>query len=204
MKLPTPATFILLCFILPFSVFSQVAKDSLEVLLETGRDYYHKHDYAKSIEFNTLLIEEAAKIQDHYYAFREYDGLGNLYSWVLKDTLKGNYNGHKALEYALLSQEDSLIAWAYTSLGNKIGESGVHMEKAIPYYEKAIDIRKKQEGGDVKNIIEYMNIGWTYIDLGQPDKALPYLVSTRELTKVEKQARYWSSIWIFCLQGIIS
>lgn len=166
-----------------------ISKDSLEVLLQTCRDYYYSHNYAKTIEVGTVLIEEATYAKNHYYAFRGYTELGHMYSWVLKDSVKGSYNGNKALEHALLSKEDSLIAWAYSSIGNKFGETGgTNAEKAIGYYKKAIDIRKKKEGGDIKNIIEYMNIGWVYVDLNKPDKAYPYLKKTKELTKIEEQS----------------
>ena len=184
-----PTLLAIMCFFCALQAQDKqaVSEDSLAILLETGRNYFSENNYAKTIELNTLLIEEATNVGNDYYAFRGYEELGVLYSWVLKDNDKGKAMSQKALSHALSSKVDSLIAWAYSSIGNKFGESEDKIEQALEYYEKAIEIRKKTPGGDIKNLIEYMNIGWVNIDLEQPEKAIPYLKKTRELVTLEKQ-----------------
>ncbi|MEZ4794645.1 MAG: response regulator [Flavobacteriaceae bacterium] len=165
-----------------------ISTDSLATLLETSRDYYYRYDYVNSIQANTQLIDEAKRAKNPYYAFRAYIELGHTYSYVLKDSIKGRINYENALKQAQLSGTDSLIAWAYSAFGNLYAETGVYYDKAITYYKKSIAINEKSPKGEVKNLVEYMNIGWTYIDLKEPDKAYTYLIKTKQLAQVEKQS----------------
>ncbi len=163
-----------------------VSTDSLAVLLETSRDFYHEYDYRNAITTSALLIDEASKADDKYYMFRGYNELGQIYSYALGDSIKGRSNYENALEQALASNTDSLITWAYRSLGNSYAEGG-HSSKAIEYYEKSIAINEKNKEDDVKNLVEYINIGWTYLDQKEYEIGYSYLLKAKQLAGLKKQ-----------------
>ena len=167
---------------------TSTSNEKLEGLLQKAREYSDTYDYKNAIETNAELIDIATRSNDHYYAFRGYTELGVIYSWALKDSLKGRINYENALVQAQLSETDSLMSWGYSSIGNMYSESGNDYYKAIEYFKKSIEIHNRNDEGEVKNLIEYMNIGWTYLDLNEPAKAFPYLLKAKSLAGIEMQS----------------
>lgn len=167
---------------------SSFSEEHLEQLLQEAQQFYKTYDYKNAIETNAKLIDFATRHNQHYYAFRGYTELGVIYSWALKDSVKGRINYENALIQAELSETDSLLSWGYSSIGNMYAESGNNYYKAISYFEKSIAIHNKNGEDEIKNLVEYMNIGWVYLDLNQPQKAFPYLLKAKRLAAFEEQS----------------
>jgi signal transduction histidine kinase/ActR/RegA family two-component response regulator len=177
-----------LCF---FSIFvsaqeTTISADSLEVLLDKVDDLYYDYKYIGAMETADLIIKEAEKENDHYYLFKGYINLGQVH-YAIKDTALGRHYFNKALEQAVLSKNDTLISWAYNDLGNTYGEDKENYKKTISFYEKAIEVNRDAGFSDSENLVQYMNIGWVYLDSKQHKKAYPFLLKTKNLTKLEKQ-----------------
>ncbi|MBX2829222.1 MAG: response regulator [Flavobacteriaceae bacterium] len=180
----------LLFFILSSITFGHaqeaVSKDSLQSLVEKIKDYYYDYNYKLAIENSALLIEEATKAGEDYYVFRGYDELGSVH-YAVRDTAKARFYFEKALEQARNTKTDSLISWAYNNLSNVYSEDNAMYKKSIEYYEKAIAVNEKAGFDEVESLVQYVNIGWTYLDVEQHEKALPYLEKAKELIAVKEQ-----------------
>ncbi len=181
----------LLLTLLFFSVFHShaqeaISKDSLQSLVKQIKEYYYDYDYKKAIETSAILIEEATKANEDYYVFRGYNEIGMVH-YAVRDTAKARVFSERALKKAQEAQIDSLISWAYNDLGNVYSEDDSKYQKSIWFYEKAIEVNKKAGFDDIENLVQYINIGWTYLDVEQPEKALPYLTKAEKLIKTKKQ-----------------
>ena len=159
----------------------------LDSLLEKATDYYSRQDYKNAIETNALLIDEASKANSTYYMFRGYNELGTIYSNDLRDSLKAFSNHKKALELALISKTDTLLSWAYKSLGNVYSDIGRNPKKGIEYYKESIAINQKNKENNIKNLNAYINIGETYLNQEEYDLAYTYLIKSKSLSNVKEQ-----------------
>ncbi|RMB59110.1 response regulator [Dokdonia sinensis] len=172
----------LLCFTSALKTTAQqrtISKDSLESLSDIIIDHRDDLDYKGAIETAALLISNAKDSKQKFYEFLGYDQLGTIYT-ELKDTLQARLSYEKALGIARETKADSLLSWSYVSLGNVESDQKENYQKGIDYYEKSIainDANNKQN----QNLIPYLNIGWTYLDENQEDKALYFLLKAKNL-----------------------
>ena len=163
-----------------------VSKDSLQSLVKQIQEYYYSYNYKEAIEMSAMLIEEATKANDDYYVFRGYDELGQVH-YVVRDTAKARFYFEKAVNQAINTKTDSLISWAYNNLGNVYSEDDSMYRKSIEFYEKAIAVNDKAGFDEIENLVQYVNIGWTYLDVEQHERAYPYLQKAQQLVKVKEQ-----------------
>lgn len=179
----------LLCVNLPYAHAQDtvLSKDSLEIILKRASDQYYDYQFKNAMETSSRLVDEAIKAQDNYYTFRGYIELGIIH-YSIKDTSKSRLYYRKALEKAIDSKVDTLISWAYNDLGNSFAEDEAYFQKGIDYYAKGIEINKRSGAPDVKSIAQYMNIAWTYLDMGAHKKAWPYLQKAQLVSKDREQS----------------
>ncbi|GAB5398420.1 MAG: ATP-binding protein [Aureisphaera sp.] len=163
-----------------------ISKDSLTSLLKQIKDYYYDYNYKDAIETSAILVEEATKSKNEYFIFRGYDELG-LVHYAVRDTAKARFYFEKAVEQAVSTRVDSLISWSYNNLGNVYSEDTSRYQKSIDFYEKAIAVNRKAGFHDVENLVQYMNIGWTYLDVKQHERAFPFLEKAEALIEVKEQ-----------------
>lgn len=170
---------ILLFFCLFLSAQENKEKDNTSLNLEM-EEYLEKsslasfdYNYKESIEFAAKGIVLADKLNDKYYLSLFYNELGTTYD-VIEDYKLAKINYKKALKYALESNNDTIQGWLYNNIGNLYSEGLKDIDSALYYYKKSYDI-----GVKIKDTFEILtpvlNIGWTYIDTKEYDKAYPYL-----------------------------
>jgi len=99
----------------------------------------------------------------------------------MKDTLQARLNHEKALKVVKENKIDSLLSWAYLSLGNVESNEKENYQKGIDYYKKSIELNSTRN--NFENIFSILNIAWTYLDENLPDDALPYLLQAKNLFK---------------------
>lgn len=174
--------YFLLCFIFWNQSSSQTphsVPDSLIVLEEKIYDQIGKYQYEQAIENCHLLLNRAKETGNNYHIASAYNGLGHVYL-DLKDSARARKNYTLGLEYAQLEKNDTLLLRSFNNLGNIYSEIPETTNKGIDYYNKVIFLAKKL-GNPLELVAPKTNIGWTYLDNGQYEKAYPYLKESLEI-----------------------
>ena len=149
------------------------------------KELYYAYKYPEAIRNCFELIEESQRSNNDDYEFLGLIGLGHVH-YLMKDTSKARAYNLKALEKAIETKSDSLIAWAYNDLANVQVVTKHNYEKMIDYYKKAIDIYNKNPTFSLP-IAENMNIADAYLTVEQPEKAHPHLTAAQKLAKTKRQ-----------------
>lgn len=131
------------------------------------------YDYSTSLSKSLKIIDLAASRNDAYYLNHGYNLLGITYE-ILEDSVRSRENYQKALEYARISKNDTLLWYAYNNLGNIYSSNESTVGKGLDYYKKAIDIATGLPDSE-QVLIPMINIGWTYLENEKYDAAYPYL-----------------------------
>ncbi|WP_299675562.1 response regulator [uncultured Dokdonia sp.] len=167
-----------LCVTCSFAQEKQVTQDSIYRLSFLAYSNIDNLEYKNAIENATQIIAEGEKQQNPYYTFMGYDLMGSINS-DMKDTLQARLNHEKALKIVKENKQDSLLSWAYLSLGNVESDGKENYQKGIDYYKKSIELNT--ESPSFENIPPLINIAWTYLDENKADEALPYLLQVEKL-----------------------
>jgi len=178
---------------IPFCVFAQdqsISQDSLSVLEGLAYDHLYDLKYDLALELSAQMVKEATDQQNDYFTFSGYDIIGAVYTEI-KDTLQARLNFEKALQVAKKAKSDSLLSWAYLNLGNNESDQKINYQKGIDYYKKSILLNKKL-GSEDRNKVPYLNIGWTYLDEEQEEKAFPFLLKAKNL--IEKDSTSYTML----------
>lgn len=144
-------------------------------------DAYDTYDYNNSIEYSSEVVTLARAHKDYYNLHKGYNGLGVSYE-VLEDTARARENYEKALHYARLTQNDTLLLHSFNNLGNILSSNPETITKGLEYYERAIDI-VAQKMAPKDAITPTLNIAWTYLENHQYEKAAPFLKKVWKLSK---------------------
>ncbi|GGG20475.1 histidine kinase [Dokdonia pacifica] len=157
---------------------SEISQDSIYSLSFLVYNSIDNLEYKNAIEIATQIIAEGEKQQNPYYVFMGYDLMGSINS-EMKDTIQARLNHEKALKIVKETKQDSLLSWAYLSLGNVESDGKKNYQKGIDYYKKSIELNT--EGNEFENIPPLLNIAWTYLDENKANEALPYLLQVEKL-----------------------
>ncbi|MFD0976214.1 response regulator [Salinimicrobium gaetbulicola] len=155
-------------------------KDSIQKLRKAAGEAYSAYDYNASIEYSAQLVRLASKFDDPSALFDGYNGLGISYE-VLEDTLRAKENYEKALHYAELTQNDTLLGYAYNNLGNILSSQEKTVNDGLEYYKKAVGIALRLNDPN-ESLTPIINIAWTYLDNDNYDAAAPYLKKAWKLS----------------------
>lgn len=171
-------------FFLCFSVTNaqhslEKPKDTLQTLLDKVNEDILKYQYQQAVDKAYDLVTLAKEKDNNLYVSRAYHSLGHIYSDT-KDLDRARQNYAFGLEYAEKTGNDSILLTSYNNLGNALSENPAYRDEGIDYYNKAIklarDLNKREE-----LIAPTTNIGWTYLDANQYDRAFPFLDRALEL-----------------------
>jgi signal transduction histidine kinase/ActR/RegA family two-component response regulator len=162
---------------------TSISKDSLTYYVDLARENLNQHNSTEAIELSGKLISLATAQENDYFIFQGYSILGNVYTNI-KDTLQARLSYEKGLVVARRSKQDSLLSWAYINLGNVESDQKVNYQKGIDYYQKSIAINDRTNNQN-DNKTPYINIGWTYLDEHQEDRALPFLLKAKKLSDLD-------------------
>jgi len=170
----------LLCWAVSLSQTSSSSdkKAMQELLSEISLDI-EKYRYDQAIEEARNLLIKAKDNNDLYYTSHAYNILGHVYL-DLKDSAHARKNYTLGLEYAEMIANDTILMRSYNNLGNIYSEIPETRNKGIDYYNKVIAIAKKLKDPS-ELIIPKANIGWTYLDNGDYDKAYPFISESLRL-----------------------
>lgn len=183
---------ILLCLPLFSQTSVKAYRDSIKKLSKAANEAYNTYDYNNSIEYSLQLIRLASTKNDADNLYTGYNGLGVTYE-ILEDTLRAKENYEKALHYAEVSKNDTLLWYAYNNLGNIYSSNKKTIDRGLRYYEKAIDITSRLSEPK-EALTPIINIAWTYLDNKQYDKAAIYLKRAWKLGSEEEDKKLQSNL----------
>ena len=174
--------------IFPFAQEQKAVKqDSLEKLLNQTAGFLNEYSYHEGIDRALKLLDASKAFGSDYYHFHAHNFLGLAYS-ELDDTIRAKKNYEYALDFAQKAKNDTLILWAYNNLGHIYSDNPKTVNRGIEMYEKVIllaeEVAMPEEG-----LAPKINIAWTYLDIGKPHKAQPYLKESVELLE-DKEDNY--------------
>ena len=176
-------------YLLCFTVFAQSSdktyKTFTDSIANAASSAYYDYDFNRSIEHSLKLIELASEKNDFYNLNHAYNVLGVTYE-RLEDTLRAQENYVKALDFARLSRNDTLLWYAYNNLGNIYSSNKKTIGRGLDYYRKALEVSSRIPGSD-QALTPVMNIAWTYLENHNYDQALPYLEKAWELSEKSKE-----------------
>lgn len=180
-------------------------KDSLYTIERSIHDHIDNIKYKDALELSAKLISKASEKKNDYYTYMGHELVGTIYLSI-KDTFQARISYEKALELAKESKRDSLLSWAYFNLGNIESDGKVNYQKGIDYYKKSIRINEKiiQQGNAEMSydiIAANLNIGWTYLDEGQEERALPYLLKAKKSANKDSITNKYALLSIKTLLG---
>ncbi|WP_265163104.1 tetratricopeptide repeat-containing hybrid sensor histidine kinase/response regulator [Salinimicrobium tongyeongense] len=157
----------------------KISVDSIQKLLDLSTDAMYEYEYSKAIDYSLRLIQLAEKKEDYYNLYHGYNNLGITYDELL-DSVRARQNYEKALKYAELVNNDTLLWWAYNNLGNIFTSNKNTIEQGFAYYDKAIAAASHLNDPDSR-ATPLLNKGWTYLDLKKYDEAYPYLLKVEKI-----------------------
>ncbi|MFI2742220.1 ATP-binding protein [Zhouia sp. PK063] len=182
----TPLLILIAIIALPYFANAQEKSflDSINRILTKAEDYNYNYDIKSSLEEASKAIKMADSVGSDYYLAWAYNTVGLNYE-VVMDWTNARKNYQKALQYALLAKNDTLTGWAYNNLGNVYSDGDKNVDQAIFHYNKSIEYAKKIKDS-FELVAPTLNIGWTYIDMKQQDKAYPFLMEALKINSIKK------------------
>jgi len=164
--------------------------ENLEHLKRQIKDSVYNYKYSNTIKNSHKLIEEAKKSNNDFYEFRGLIELGFIHH-LIDDPNKVKLYTQQALNKAIETKSDSLIAWAYNDIANIQTVTKENYTKLIDYYNKVITIYNKRQFFSPP-IAEHINIEEAYLTVNQTDKTYQYLLKTKKLVKIKPAHEFFS------------
>lgn len=170
---------ILLFFSGAYSAFSQTSpkseKDSIVEFFAKAKELRDSYELSESILLVNKVIELSIQSNDTYHLSMAYNLLGANYE-ELQKYVRAQKTYEKAIDYARLSGNDTLIGMAQNNLGNIFAVRFKNYSKSNNFYFKARQIALKHN--DTSEILtSTMNLSWNYLETKQPERAFNKLNS---------------------------
>lgn len=174
---------LLILFLLSSVFFSSAQNKGLEKEIDSlhkaANNAYYDNDIEKSIALSSLLIDKGEEYNILYPKFYGYDMLGGIYR-TLEDTLKAIEYSEKALNIAVSTKNDSLIAWGSLNLGEVLTTNKKTYKKGISLLEQSVPYYKKNKFYEDLHLV-YTNLAWAYLDYDEFDKAMKFVDKARSV-----------------------
>ncbi|RXG15394.1 phospho-acceptor domain-containing protein [Leeuwenhoekiella aestuarii] len=129
-------------------------------------------EYDLAIEMASSLINEAEKRNENGFLFHGYNLLSITYD-QLQDSVPAFDYAKKALHFAKLSKNDTLIAWGYNNLAASLSEYPETRDQALSYYKESLKIQRRLNDGEFLDAA--LNIAELYREEENYTMMYPYL-----------------------------
>ncbi|NER16689.1 ATP-binding protein [Spongiivirga citrea] len=151
-------------------------KHRVDSLIQKATNYHVAYEIQKSIETANKAIKLADKSDDHYNRAHSYNLIGLNYD-LIKDFKEAERSYNKGIYHANKVENDTLLCWLHNNIAEVYEEGYGNMAKSIESYRQALKYAKKIND-TIEILTPILNIGWTYIDHEEYEKALPYLTES--------------------------
>lgn len=143
------------------------------IYMNIGYVYKQKKDFSNALHYYKLSVPLT---ESNVAAIKTFSNMASLYASVNKID-SANYFYLKSLNLAdkLMGAEHPETSLLYTRYGNFLINSGLHIETGLAYLNKAVALSIKifgQKSREASN--NYISIGYYYLKLNEPSKALQY------------------------------
>lgn len=162
-------------FVVPFNLSAQTEKqdycnsEDLKHLYDNVIKLVDAHDYDLAIAKSLKIIEQAEEKHCYKSLYYTYNILSISYV-DLRDTVPALLYAKKALSYAELSKNDTLLANAYNNLASFYAFNEKDYDKAMVLYKKSLVLARKIKDSSFLNAA--LNIAELYRNMGHY-KAMP-------------------------------
>ncbi|MTI48591.1 MAG: diguanylate cyclase [Firmicutes bacterium] len=141
--------------------------------------YFQKNEYSKILNTTNKYIDTAKQEKLYTHVAHFYNHLGVYYMF--------HYNIEKArkcfassIEYFNKAQDFIESTKAINNIGVIYADHYDDLDKSMEYFEKGLNVSQKYNSFE-NEIVFFINIGETYIQLNQYEKAKEYINSARKL-----------------------
>ena len=182
-------TFIFVAFLFCFSVVRPaiVAHDvdstqklPLQKQLRQLRQLNKQHEYDRVIEVASALINQASKKGENGFLFHGYNYLSLTYD-QLSDTIPALDYAEKALHFAKLSKNDTLISWGLNNLAASLSYFPDRRSDALKLYKESLVIQRRLNSDQFNDAA--LNIAEIYRDEENYTMMYPYLKEAQKSYK---------------------
>ena len=191
--------FVILISFVANSQEEPLLQDSIKNTLKKSYRANEAYNVKESIEYANHAIELSKEIDNTYFQYHAYNAIGINFE-MISDYKRAEKNYQKALNLALELKNDTLLGWSYNNLGNVYSDGYKDKKLGLEFYNRALEYATRLKD-DFEVSIPNLNIGWTYIDNNEYEKALPYLSAVKKYAFSEQNTDELSRIQINYLLG---
>ncbi|MFH7021824.1 response regulator [Flavobacterium sp. FlaQc-50] len=152
------------------SDLSSVQIDKL--ILEALSDL-RESNFEKSLIHSRVALDHSTKTKNDYFIARSYNIIAANYN-ELGELDKAIFFYKKSLLYAYKAKNDSFKNMLYNNLGNIYCFEKKEYSRGVEFYKKSIELSLKIKDS-TQIYFTYVNIAWSYFDVGQFKNGYPYL-----------------------------
>ena len=161
----------------PLCAQNKLETKELDSILKSAENATSLLRSEEAITKAAALIEWAEPRNAYSYLFHGYDLLGQNHLYLNDSSLAGEYS-HKALIYALKSENDTLMGSAYNNLASWLSLNKKTKQEAIEMYTKALEIARKSARFRIAE--PALNLAALYYDMGNYELMPRYLREAEE------------------------
>ncbi|WP_417237677.1 response regulator [Bizionia sp.] len=144
--------------------------------IDSSRVFFNSSEYDKSLEKAKKALSLALKHNDNRQIAITYNLIGLNFSQVADDGNAIDYF-NKSLIYATKIQNDTILSWVYSNLGNLYAFNKKDTETGIKYYLKAIN--HSENISKVEYLYNLVNLATTYISIESYEEAQALLLEIK-------------------------
>lgn len=160
-----------------FKSIQQEPKLSLKAQLDSIFKVTDDKNYVSAIELIGQLIKNAQSQKNYDYLFHSYNLLSINHA-NLRDSIPALEYSKKALYYAKLSKNDTLIYWAYNNVAADLSMRKETESQALEYYKKSLSLHSRLNDGEFNDAA--LNLAELYYKRGAYNTMLKYLNQAQE------------------------
>ncbi|WP_243860473.1 response regulator [Flavobacterium poyangense] len=143
-----------------------------KLILEALSDL-RESNFEKSLINSRVALDHSTKTKNDYFIARSYNIIAANYN-ELGEFDKAIFFYKKSLLYAYKAKNNSFKNMLYNNLGNIYCFEKKQYSRGIEFYKKSIELSLKIKDS-TQIYFTYVNIAWSYFDVGQFEKGYPYL-----------------------------
>lgn len=142
-------------------------------LANRANDYLDELKFKESLLFSREALKQAISIKDEFLIATAYNTIAGNYD-ELSENDKAIENYSKALYFARLAKDDTLVGMLNNNLGNMYFFEKKQYQKGLEYYRKSLAYAAKTADTS-RMVFTHLNTALAYFEIGQFEQGYPHL-----------------------------